>query len=382
MFFNIFKNQLKLGFRNKSNVFWTLMFPLILGTLFKITFGNIYSEYTSDAIKTAVVFETDDEDIRNNTKAYLEGLTMNDHKMLDISYMDYESAEALLKDDEQVNGIISVKNDGRLSLDIISNGVLSTIQETITTIYNQNVGLIEMVAAEHPENLPAVLEGIQKRAEYIDTHNLAGDNKDPFVSYFYNLIAMTALFAALTSLRIGNNCQANMSSLGARTNASPLSRMTFQAAAFLAAYIVQTAIIFVGITYMLFGIKINFGGDIPLVYFTTAIASLLGTSLGFAVGNLGSFNLDKKESILVGLTLTGCALSGLMYGDMKVIITEKAPIINKINPAAVISDSYYCLNMFGVGSRYLMTLLYMLVISAVLITLGLVMGRRNHYDSI
>ena len=382
MFINVFKAQLKLGFRNKSNVFWTLMFPIILGTLFKITFGNIYSEYKSESIKTAVVFETDNEDVKSTTKAYLEGLEMDDHKMLDISYMDYDSAVALLKDDEQVNGIISVKDDGRLSLDINSNGVLSTIQETITTIYNQNVGLIEKVAAEHPENLPAVIQTISGRAEYINAHSLAGDNKDPFVSYFYNLLAMTALFAALNSVRIGNNCQANMSTLGARTNASPLSRMTFQAAGFFAAYIVQTAIIFVGLTYMLFGIKINFGGDIPLIYFTTALASFLGTALGFAVGNLGSFAIEKKESILVGITLTGCALSGLMYGDMKVIITEKAPIINKINPAAVISDSYYCLNMFGAGSRYFMTLMYMLILSAVLIALGLFMGRRNHYDSI
>ena len=382
MFSNVFKAQLKMGFRNKSNVFWTLMFPIILGTLFKITFGNIYNEYKSEPIKTAVVFETDNEDVKSTTKAYLESLEMDGHKMLDISYMDYDSAVALLKDDEQVNGIISVKDDGRLALDISSNGVLSTIQETITTIYNQNVGLIEKVAAEHPENLPQVIKNISERAEYINAHNLAGDNKDPFVSYFYNLIAMTALFAALNSVRIGNNCQANMSSLGARTNASPVSRMTIQAAGFFAAYIVQTAIIFVGLTYMLFGIKINFGGDIPLIYFTTALATFLGIALGFAIGNLGSFAIEKKESILVGITLTGCALSGLMYGDMKVIITEKAPIVNKINPAAVISDSYYCLNMFGAGSRYFMTLIYMLILSAVLIALGLFMGRRNHYDSI
>ena len=111
MFSNVFKAQLKMGFRNKSNVFWTLMFPIILGTLFKITFGNIYNEYKSEPIKTAVVFETDNEDVKSTTKAYLEGLEMDGHKMLDISYMDYDSAVALLKDDEQVNGIISVKDE-------------------------------------------------------------------------------------------------------------------------------------------------------------------------------------------------------------------------------------------------------------------------------
>ena len=382
MFINILKNQLRLGLRNKSNIFWTLMFPIILGTLFYVTFGGIYDEYNSEAIKTAVVFESDNEATNNNIKTYLESLEMNDHKMLDIIYTDYETALDMLKDDEKVNGIISVHENGKLSLDINSNGVLSTIQENITTIYNQNVELIEKVSKEHPEKLMDVLKGVMSRVSYINTHAMGGDNKDPFISYFYNLIAMAAMFAALNSVRIGTSCQANMSKVGARTNAAPVNRMVFQAAGFIASYIVQTLIVFVAITYLMFGLKIDFGGEKIFVYITTAFASLVGTSLGFFVGNLGSFTLEKKESILVGITLTGCALSGLMYGDMKAIITENVPIINKINPAAVISDSYYSLNMFGTSGRYTEAVMYMLILSAVFIVLALVMGRRNHYDSI
>ena len=108
MFINILKNQLRLGLRNKSNIFWTLMFPIILGTLFYVTFGGIYDEYNSEAIKTAVVFESDNEATNNSIKTYLESLEMNDHKMLDIIYTDYETALDMLKDDEKVNGIISV----------------------------------------------------------------------------------------------------------------------------------------------------------------------------------------------------------------------------------------------------------------------------------
>ena len=133
---------------------------------------------------------------------------------------------------------------------------------------------------------------------------------------------------------------------------------------------------------MLFVLKINFGGDIPMIFLTTIFATLLGTSLGFFIGNIGSFGIDKKESILVWISLLACALSGLMYGDLKVIITEKAPIINKINPAAVISDSYYCLNMFGTGSSFFEKILFMIILSAVFISLGMFLGRRNSYDSI
>ena len=382
MFGQIFVKRLKLATRNKQNIFWTLLFPILLSTLFYVTFGDIYNQYSSEAIETAVVFETENEEIKNNITNFLENLKMNDHKMLNITYTDYETAEDLLKDNEKVNGIISVRDNGKLELALYSNGVLSTIQENIVTVYNQNVNLIEKTAKEHPEKLAGVLQGIYDRISYIKTHDMAGDNKDPFISYFYNLIAMAALFASFSSLRIGDSCQANMSSIGARTNASPVSRSIFQIASLLATYVVQTAVTLIGLTYMIFILRIEFGGNIPMIYATTAIASLVGTALGFFAGNIGSMAVEKKESILVAISLTGCALSGLMYGDMKVIIAEKMPIINKINPAAVISDSYYCLNMFGTNSRYAETVIYMLGISIVLIGLGLIMGRRNHYDSI
>ena len=382
MFGQIFVKRLKLAIRNKQDIFWTLLFPILLSTLFFVTFGGIYKTYSSEAIETAVVFETENEEIKNNITNFLENLMMDDHKMLNITYTDYTTAEGLLKDDEKVNGIISVRDNGKLELALYSNGVRSTIQENIVTVYNQNVDLIEKTAKEHPEKLADVLQGVYDRISYIKAHDMAGENKDPFLNYFYNLIAMATLFASFSSLRIGNSCQANMSSIGARTNASPVSRSTFQVASLLATYLVQTAVTLIGLTYMIFILGIEFGGDIPMIYVTTAIATLVGTALGFFAGNIGSMAVDKKESILVAISLTGCALSGLMYGDMKVIIAEKMPIINKINPAAVISDSYYCLNMFGTNGRYAETIIYMLGISIVLVGLGLIMGRRNHYDSI
>ena len=382
MFLNILCKKLKVCVNNKQNIFWTLMFPMIMGTLFTVAFGDIYDTYKFEPIKTAVVFDTDNTEIIEQTKAFLEGVSSDGKKILDVQYMEYEEAEELLKDGEKVNGIIRVKEDGRLTLDLMSNGNFSTIQQSVVTSYNQSVSLIEKVAKEHPEKLAKLLQGLEDSVSFVSSKSLGGDNKDPFVSYFYNLLAMTTMFAAMNSIRIGNNTQANMSKVGARANVSPVRRMTFQAAGLIAAYIVSVVVVELALTFMLLVLRVNFGGDVLMIYLTSALAALLGVSLGFFIGNIGSFNLDKKEGILVGITLLGCALSGLMYGDMKVIITEKAPIINKINPTAVISDSYYCLNMFGVGSRYLETVIYMAVLSAVLIAGGLALGRKVSYDSI
>ncbi|MBR6897518.1 MAG: ABC transporter permease [Lachnospiraceae bacterium] len=383
MFANIFAKQLKLGFRNKSNMFWTLMFPIMLGILFKVAFGGIFSTYELSAIKTAVVYETENEQLRENIRDFLEGLSSDgEKKLLDITYTDADTAMEMLKDESQVNGIITVKDDGRLALSVWDNGVRSTIQGNIVMTYNQNVELVERTVREDPGKAADVIDRISRRISYIDAKGLEGENKDPYVAYFYNLIAMTALFAALCSVRIGNSCQANMSALGARTNASPVRRMAIQAASLLAAYIVQTTVILIGITFLLFGLGVNFGGDIPMIYVTTVLASLLGTALGFFVGNIGSWSVDKKEGILTAIIMLGCALSGLMLGELKVIVEENAPLINRINPAAVISDAYYCLNMFGVGARYMQKVIYMIAGSAVLTVAGLFLGRRNHYDSI
>ena len=382
MFLNILCKKLKICVNNKQNIFWTLMFPIILGTLFTIAFGGIFESYKFEQVKTAVVFDTDDEQVIENAKTFLEGISNDGKKLLDIQYMEYDEAEALLKDGEKVNGIIRVKEDGKLTLDIVSNGVLSTIQQSIVTGYNQNVTMIEKVAKEHPENLYEVIKSVSESTSYVLPKSLGGDNKDPFISYFYNLLAMTTLFASMHSLRIGNNTQANMSKVGARANASPVRRMSFQIAGLIASFLVSLAVVEIGLTVMIFVLKVEFGGDILMIYLTSTLATLLGVSLGFFVGNLGSFSLDKKEGILVGITLLGCALSGLMYGDMKIIIAEKAPIINKINPTAVISDSYYALNMLGVGSRYFETVMYMVGLSLVLTIGGLLLGRKVSYDSI
>ena len=382
MFLNILCKKLKICVNNKQNIFWTLMFPIILGTLFTIAFGGIFESYKFEQVKTAVVFDTDNEQVIENAKTFLEGISNDGKKLLDIQYLEYDEAEALLKDGEKVNGIIRVKEDGKLTLDILSNGVLSTIQQSIVTGYNQNVTMIEKVAKEHPEKLYEVIKSVSESTSYVLPKSLGGDNKDPFISYFYNLLAMTTLFASMHSLRIGNNTQANMSKVGARANASPVRRMSFQIAGFIASFLVSLAVVEIGLTVMIFILRVEFGGNILMIYLTSALAALLGVSLGFFVGNLGSFSLDKKEGILVGITLLGCALSGLMYGDMKIIIAEKAPFINKINPAAVISDSYYALNMFGVGGRYFETVMYMVGLSLILTIGGLLLGRKVSYDSI
>ncbi len=67
---------------------------------------------------------------------------------------------------------------------------------------------------------------------------------------------------------------------------------------------------------------------------------------------------------------------------MKTIMAQKLPWFNKVNPAAVISDSFYCLNMYSDYERFTEKIITMLVMSAVLALLGFFMTRRKKYASL
>jgi ABC-2 type transport system permease protein len=77
-----------------------------------------------------------------------------------------------------------------------------------------------------------------------------------------------------------------------------------------------------------------------------------------------------------------CFLSGLMVGNMKAIVAEKVPWLNNINPVAVISDSFYCLNIYENYDRYITKMITMAIITVIFISLGIISSRRKTYASI
>ena len=71
-----------------------------------------------------------------------------------------------------------------------------------------------------------------------------------------------------------------------------------------------------------------------------------------------------------------------MIGNMRIIIDRSAPIINKINPAALITDSFYCLSIYEGHTRYAQDLVSLLVLSFIFTGIGITLTRRTKYASI
>ena len=108
----------------------------------------------------------------------------------------------------------------------------------------------------------------------------------------------------------------------------------------------------------------------------------MGLSMGFFVGSIATWSQSTKVGITMGVSMICCFMSGLMMGDIKAIIELNCPIVNDLNPAAIISDSFYYLNVDADLSRFLIKLLSMAAYAMVFAIGGFIVTRRRRYASL
>ena len=106
----------------------------------------------------------------------------------------------------------------------------------------------------------------------------------------------------------------------------------------------------------------------------------MGVAIGFFFGTIGKFSEAARAGLSIAFSMLLCFLSGLMVGDMKVICMEKVPFFNNINPAAVICDALYVLDVDRSYDRYLV--FTMLAITVLFTLLGFITTRRKRYESV
>lgn len=364
------------GFKSKNLVFWLILFPIVLGTFFKAAFSGLYESddmFIKDPIKTAVAGEN------MMFKAVTQAMEQSGNSLLDTVYTDDETALQMLKKGE-VAGIIYIADDGRLSLSVMESEIEQQVLKGFTDSYNANAAVITDIVKSGKDVTKAA--EVLSQGGYTKEISMKHGNSDVYQQYFYNLIAMTALYGSFIGVQIGINNQANISALGARKNCSPMPKSLALLADFTGGCILQTICMVICVTFLAFVIKTDFCGRLPLAYLASVVGGLTGVSLGFLIGAVGRWKEDAKIGISLIVTMPLCFLSGLMVGNMKGIMMNIAPWFNKINPAAVISDSIYSLSVYDSLDVYFEKIAVMLMTSAVLCVLGIMLTRRRRYASL
>ena len=65
-----------------------------------------------------------------------------------------------------------------------------------------------------------------------------------------------------------------------------------------------------------------------------------------------------------------------------IIIQNNCPILNKINPATIITDSFYSLAIYESYDRFIFDIISLLIFVIIFIMAGFLMTRRKKYASL
>lgn len=394
MFFHNFKYTLKTLFKNKMLIFWTFAFPIILGTFFNLAFSDIENSEKLEVFNIAIV---NNDNFKSND-IYKEAFQSlgdkdNEEQLFNIHYVSEDKAEKMLSNDEIV-GYLLIEDEAKII--VKQNGINQTVLKYVTDEINQTKiiieNLIEDSIKQNPESINELLSPTFEHDMYtlalesIDDNanikDISSDNLSYTMIEFYTLIAMTCLYGGILGCVVINQTLANMSNKGKRVSVSPVSKAKLILSSVLASYITQIIGLILLFIYTIFVLKVDFGNNLALVILLALVGSLAGLSIGIAVSSTIKTNENLKTGIIISVTMLGCFLSGMMGITMKYLVDKNVPIVNKINPANMITDGFYSLYYYDTYNRFYFNVFSLLIFSCILIGISIIFLRRQDYDSI
>ena len=388
MFYHNFKYSLKTLFKSKDLLFWTFIFPLILGTFFKLAFSNIEKSETFDVINIAIIDSSNYQD----NKIYQEVFETlsdknNENQVFNLEVTNLKEANSLLEE-KAIIGYLEFLDDD-IKITVKENGIDETILRYVVSEIQSRQALIETLVKEEIKQDSSLInyEKIYSKIdalmnEEVTLKDISKNNLSYTMIAYYTLIAMAALYGGIIALTIMNAKLPNMQAVGKRTAVAPIKKGEMIVSSLLASYLIQLIGLAILFIYTILVLKVDYGTHFILVIVLALVGSLAGLTTGVGVATLLKTNENAKIGILIALTMLECFLSGMMGITMKYIIDKNIPILNLINPANMITDGLYSLYYYDTFNRFYFNIFSLLIYSLVIIGLSVIKLRRQKYDSL
>lgn len=376
MFGHLFKYHILQALRNISVMFWTALFPpLILGNLFYITFGNI-NEGEFHTIPVAYVEEEAGE---THFSELLEELEQQENPLVTVTKTDMETAEEMLKGDE-IEGIFL--NGKKISLVVKEEAINESILKMVLDEYEKKHSVINTIAEHHPEQLESAMDRLEQGINILQEEKTTDGNMNAMITYFYALIAMSCLYGSFQGMDCALRFKGNISDIGARRVVASTNRFVILLTDVGARILLQFICSCIALLYLTVVLKVDMGNQIPRILLVILAGDTVGVMTGMFIGSVGRVSGNVKQSISLAITMLECFLSGLMVGGMYYIVEKYVPVINRINPASLIVDAFYSLNIYDTYERYTGNVVSLLVIAIILCIGSYLAVRRERYASL
>ncbi|NLC03793.1 MAG: ABC transporter permease [Tissierellia bacterium] len=341
--------QGKNTFRDMSFTFWGLMYPIILAGFFYVAFSGI----------TNMELETINIGIEetNPVAGILEEIDV-----VNIVILDKEQVSSSLES-ETIDGFI--KED--LNIIVLKSGLNQTVIKGISDQIVQTMALGESA------------RNIDFQVDYLESKTQQANG---LLVIFYSLIAMVSTYGVFAGIETVVLSQANLSNLGARINTTPIKKSTLLISGMIVGLLINmgaNVLLFLFLQYVL---KLNLFTNFAYSILFIVLGNIFGISLGLFIGSSNKRSPGVKTMISIIVTLFLSFLSGLMNPGIKVLIEKNAPMLSRLNPIAIITNSLYKINLLENTKNLMPGMIVLLVYSIILMTISYLFLRRSQYDSI
>lgn len=337
--------------RNWSLIFWILAFPLILVTLFRLILSGAYDVAGQPA------------------KLALKNIPQDSMLQVTLDQLEKQGTIQIVVD--HADAILEMEESGDLVVHMSTNGIQQSIIMSIANQYTQKIEIIQvtntMTSNQHTNYL------VEK--ETITNKSLT------YINYFTTL-AMGCLSSAYFGLRAISDLQANLSDVAKRLACSsePKSKLVFKQ--IISSNLICMSLNVIQILVMKYMLKIDFGPHIILVLMTAFLGTWLGIGIGMTVGGIFTLKYNDKSNLLTAFIMLCNAAAGMMIPHIKYLFRQLFPFLDAINPAALITDSFYQLSFYGISPSYYRMILSMLVIGGIFYFVTFMILRRKRYASL
>lgn len=413
MFVHNFKYTLRILFKNRMLIFWTYAFPVIMGALFSLAFSDIENNEKLDIIDIAIVESSEEQaaykeemadgDAATEAVAYdsrtkvlkesLETLSKEgEDRMFHMEYLSEKEAKEKLQKGE-LSGYLLLETD-EPKVVVKESGINETVFGQVVSQIMQTTDMVLTMTETEVENqieagnFQPDIATISKEAlakveeQTANIEDISGDSLSYTMIEYYTLIAMTCLYSALLGMYAINNVLANMSKKGMRVGVSPVKKGQLVLSSVCASYVVQLVGLVILFVFTVFVMKVDYGSNVWAIALLALVGCLAGLSMGIAISSLVKTGKNTKTGIIISITMLGCFLSGMMGITMKYVVDKNIPILNKINPASMITDGFYALYYYDTMERYWWNVGSLLVFSLLMIAISFQALKKQVYEQL
>ena len=362
--------------RNPSIVFWPFLFPLALATLMYFAIGQM-DQADFETVPAAVVVEKEGAAV-NSFLTFVDAMDESSGLIRAEKMTEEAALQALEKGEAE--GIFYVGSDVRLT--VSGNGFPESILQSVLASYQSGEEAVKDIARLHPEGMQDALEKMKEYDTAVNQVSLGGTMIDGNVQIFYALIGMACLYGCFIRFGCALWLQANLTALAARRCVAPVHRLKLILTEFGAGFLVHFANMIVLLAYMRYVLKLEFTGSFAEMTGLVLVGSMFGVSMGIFVGSLGKVGEGIRIGILLGISMSLSFLAGLMDASVKDAVEQHAPVLSRVNPAALISDALYCINVYDAPERFADNMVILIIMSALMVGGAFLIVRRERYGSI